>query len=401
MEAKIPKPSWAPLRILMLHNRYDVRGGEDESTDCEVRLLQSHGHHVQLLTADNSLIGNGISRSRAAASAIWNQDWYDRVLNELVSGDYDLLHAQNLFPLISPSVYYAAARAEVPVVQAVRNYRLMCPSANFFRDGTVCHACHGHLIKWPGIRKHCYRDSASGSAVVAAMTAVHSVMRTWSTKVSRYIAISDFVKTQLVAEGFASDLIAVKPNFAELRPSGPPVPAAGRNHFLYVGRISAEKGVDVLLAAASARNAGHPILLVGEGAVEDRSRSVQVLGRRSLEEVYALMRTAIAVVMPGRWEEPFGRVAVEAFAAGTPVIASGGGGLAELVVDGVNGFTVPAGDPAQLADRMDRIVFDQERLDRMCAAARATFSANYTPDANYEALMSIYAGLLGLPATSP
>lgn len=379
-------------RVLMLHNRYDIRGGEDESTDCEFRLLRDRGHEIELLEADNAEIGQTISKAGAAVSALWSLRWHNRVAEALQSGRYDILHVQNFFPLISPAVYWAASAAGVPVVQAVRNYRLVCPSANLFRDGQVCKTCVGTALKLPGILHGCYRGSRVGSATVAAISAGHRALGTWRRKVTTFSAISEYVRQTLIEDGFAAAQISVKPNFVEVSGVSVQKPARERDYILYVGRLTREKGLDVLINAYRASGVGIPLKLIGEGSLDGLSEipGVEVLGRQLLADVYRLMAGAICVVMPGRWPEPFGRVAIEAFAAGTPVIASALGGVAEIVQNDRNGFLVPAGDVAGFAGRIRQIVDESALADRLAMGALQDFHDRYSADSNYRALMDIY-----------
>lgn len=380
------------MRILMLHNRYNVRGGEDESTDCEFRLLRDRGHHVELLESNNAEIGQSISKMEAAVSALWSRRWGKRVAQALQDGRFDILHVQNFFPLISPSVYWAASAAGVPVVQAVRNYRLVCPSANLFRDGDICTDCLGTTLKLPGIRHGCYRGSSIGSAAVAAVSAGHWALGTWRHKVTSFAAISQYVRRTLLEDGFPSERVLVKPNFVEVSGALVPKPADERGHILFVGRLTREKGLDLLIHAFRAAGVNVPLKLVGEGNLDGLSeiQGVEVLGRRPLADVYRLMADAFCVVMPGRWPEPFGRVAIEAFAAGTPVIASAAGGVAEIVRNDENGFLVPAGDVVGLADRLRQIVDEPALFDRLAFAALRDFRKFYSADSNYRALVDIY-----------
>lgn len=379
------------MRVLMLHNRYDTRGGEDESTDAEYRLLQAHGHDVDLLEANNSSIGRGISKRKAASSAIWSSSWHNTVAKELRSKQYDILHVQNFFPLISPSVYYAARAASVPVVQAVRNYRLICPSANLFRNSTVCTDCVGTVLKLPGVRHRCYRGSIFGSATVAAMSALHRIGGTWHSKVATYLAISEYVRDALVADGFDGNAIFVKPNFVEAEGVSAPFPHSKRKHILYVGRLTQEKGVQSLVTAYRASGLKVPLLLVGEGPVSGgEAAGVQALGRRPLQEVYRLMQEAYCVVMPGLWPEPFGRVAIESFANGTPVIATKLGGVAEIVEHNRNGFLTNPGDARGLMQFMRDLVENQGLSQMFALNALQKFQAKYSNNVNYEFLMRHY-----------
>ena len=210
----------------MIHNRYRVRGGEDESTDAEVALLRSRGHEVRLLEAKNDAI-EGVGRSALAAlTTTWSRHWAKEVDGVLAEKHYDILHVQNFFPMISPSVYYAAARHAVPVVQSVRNYRLICASANLFRDDNYCADCVGRSFAWPGVVHRCYRGSLPGSAAIAAMQAAHRLIGTWKNKVAVYVALTNYVRDRLIEGGFPAAKIVVKPNFVM---SPPPLPRLTRS----------------------------------------------------------------------------------------------------------------------------------------------------------------------------
>lgn len=379
----------------MLHNRYRIRGGEDESTEAEIRLLRESGHEVEFLEANNHDIGQRQKAVGAAFSSVWSRNWERRIYQHLVEQKVDILHVQNFFPLISPSVYYAARRAGVPVVQAIRNYRLVCPSANLFRDGNLCRECVGKRIKWPGIAHRCYRGSALGTTTVAVMAGLHNIAGTWKNRVSKYVVISQYVADILIADGFPPDKIIVKPNFVWLEELLPIEPVETRKHVLFVGRLTPEKGVDVLIKAWHQMETSMPLKLIGESEKHHvSSGSVEFLGRKNLSEVYKLMRQAACVVMPGNWPEPFGRVAIEAFANGTPVISADQGGVAELIEHGVNGRLFKSGDTDDLIKNLSQFLSNKTERDNSARNARATYLKKYTPKANLAQLEDIYEDVI-------
>lgn len=378
-------------RILMLHNHYRIRGGEDESTESELRLLREAGHSVEILRDNSARIGTEISKLQAGIDTIWSRRWFQRVDSELKKGRFDIVHVQNFYPLISPSVYYAARRNGAKVVQAIRNYRLVCPSANLFREGRYCDDCVGKSVKIPGVIRKCYNDSVFESALVAGMSGVHKLLPTWRRHVDAYVAVSQFVKDKLVLDGFPARRIHVKPNFAYESGSGQVLP---RRDMLFVGRITPEKGLGILLDAWSRLQTEERLLLAGEAvsALELPSNVIH-LGRLPSSRVRELMHEVRCVVMPGVWPEPFGRVAIEAFSCGTPVIATHAGGLAAIVEDGVNGFVVDPGDVAGLSERLSRLLDGSADMASLSANARKSFLTLYTPQVNLQALESIYSRL--------
>ena len=382
------------MRILAIHNYYQIRGGEDECYEAEMELLQKHGHSVDLYQEKNDRVA-ALGKLRTAARTLWSRQSYQAVKQRLTAQAYDVVHVQNFFPLISPSVYYAARDRGVPVVQTLHNYRLLCPNALFFRDGKVCEDCMGKEIAYPGVIHRCYRQSKTASAGVAMMLAFHRAKNTWLEQVDLYIALTEFARQKFIEGGLPADKIVVKPNFVGLDPG---IGEGQGGYALYVGRLSVEKGLDTLLAAWKQLKSHIPLKIVGEGplaaqVIEATKQlpSVEWLGRRPMTEVYDLMGEAKFLVFPSKWYETFGRVAVEAFAKGTPVIAANIGAIAELVEAGRTGLHFRPGDAEDLATQIEWALENSEKLSQMRQAARVEFEAKYTAEKNYQRLMDIYA----------
>jgi glycosyltransferase involved in cell wall biosynthesis len=388
------------MRILVVHNRYLIRGGEEESVAAEQKLLRRNGHEVDLYEEDNERVGR-LGQLRTALRTVWSPESYRHLRGRLRRRRYDLVHVHNFFPLVSPSVYYAARAEGVPVVQSLRNYRLLCPNAELFRAGAVCEECLGRRVPWPGVVHACYRGSRRGTAAVATMIAVHNHLQTWSRMVDVYIAVTRFARDKLIEGGLPADRIVVKPNFVERVPS---VGTGAGGYALFVGRLSPEKGLSTVLDTWQRLRPAIPLKIVGDGPLAEtvettaeRELGVECLGRRPLAEVYEIMRGARFMVLPSEWYEPFGRVVVEAFSCGTPVIASDTGGMAELVDDRRTGRLFRTGDAGDLARTVGWALAHPEELAWMRRQARAEFEANYTAERNYHQLMAIYRRALTQP----
>lgn len=236
------------MKILIVHNSYQQPGGEDVARDAEVRLLRRAGYSVLEYSRSNSEISGSslLVQLSLASETLWSRRAY-RDLHVLLSKEKpDVAHFHNIFPLISPSACYACADAGVPLVQTLHNYRLLCPAATFFREGRPCEGCIRRGVAWPGILHACYRNSRSASAVTAAMAAMHRAMRTWTNRVGVYISLSEFARNKFVEGGLPIEKIVVKPNFVEHDPAPKP---PGGHYVLYLGRLSEEKGIRVLLGA--------------------------------------------------------------------------------------------------------------------------------------------------------
>lgn len=381
------------MQILTVHNRYLIRGGEDESREAEARLLQAKGHQVDVYEENNDRVA-ALGKLRVALRTTWSGESYQNLKRQLKTSPYDLVHVQNFFPLISPSVHYAAQDLGVPVVQSLRNYRLICANSAFFRDGKVCEDCLGKFIPWPGVVHGCYRGSRVGTVAVTSMITVHRVMKTWERMVDLYIALTHFSRQKLIQGGFPADKIVVKPNFVYPDPG---VGAGSGNYALFVGRLSPEKGIETLLQAWQLLGQPLSLKIVGEGPISDTvtraaasSDQIEWLGRRPLAEVYDLIGEAKLLIFPSEWYETFGRVAVEAFAKGTPVIAANIGAIAELVDHNHTGRLFQPGNPEDLAGHIDWALSHPQELTQMRHSARAEFEAKYTAEENYRQLMAIY-----------
>jgi glycosyltransferase involved in cell wall biosynthesis len=381
------------MKILMLHNRYQIPGGEDVSTHMQVELLRSAGHHVDLVEESNDRVDE-IGAVRSAAKAIWSMEAHRTVGRLLDEDRYDLMHVQNFFPLLSPSVYYAARSAGVPVIQSLRNFRLVCPEGMLFRDGRACFDCVGKAVPWPSIAHACYRDSRIASSVVTAMDVTHRFAGTWRRMVDRYVTPSAFAAGIFLEAGWDPGSIEVIPNFIHPDPG---VGSGNGGFALYAGRLARTKGIPTLLEAWEGLS--HPLTIIGDGdlrpLVEDAARtneSITYLGGLPIDETLEMMGAARFIVAPTEGIETFGRVVAEAQAGGTPAIASDLGGLSEIVEDAVTGYLFPAGDARALRSRVAEM---WDRAPGMRTAARTSFDARYSSAPALESWERLYEDVIG------
>ena len=386
------------MNILMVHNRYRFRGGEDVSTEAETAMLQDHGHTVVPYFRDNRDIeldalgrGSGLEAVRLGGTTVWSQSAYREVKELLHRQSFDVMHVQNTFPQISPSILYAARKAGVAVVQSLRNYRLSCANGTLYRDGQVCDLCVGRTVGLPAIRYKCYRGDTVATGAVVALQSIHRLAGSYRRSVSVYIALTEFSAGQHVEGGIPRDRIVIKPNFLGTDP-GPGSP--DRAGYLYVGRLSAEKGVDTMIKAWESIAA--PLTIVGDGPMVDwveemAVRNPQITYRGPLPHAEALeaLGSVRAAIVPSQWYEPFGRGVIEAYARATPVIAAGIGGLPELIDTGRTGVLFEAGNPADLVRAVEKVE-GMAGQPAMNAAARAEYETKYTADVNYPQLMAAY-----------
>jgi glycosyltransferase involved in cell wall biosynthesis len=399
------------VRIVVAHNFYKQPGGEDQCVAAEVALLQAHGHQVIQYSVRNDGIDE-MRRLNLAARTLWSRTTYRELRELLRVYRPHIAHFHNTFPLISPAAYYAARAEGVGVVQTLHNFRLLCPNALFFRKGKICEECLGRSLPWPGVVYKCYRGSRVASAAAATMVAAHRALGTWREAVDVYVALTEFSRRKIIAGGLPGRKLVVKPNFvhpdpllacvSRLESTAARETHAGSEYGLFVARLSEEKGLETLWAAWRTLRSRIPLKIVGDGPMAAhvqeaaaRDSRIQWLGHRPAHELFPLIGEAMFLAVPSTCYETFGRVIVEAFAMGTPVIASNMGAMAELVDNGRTGLHFKPGDPVDLAANVERLAADPPLRKQMHVAARQEYELNYTAESNYRALLAIYEQALG------
>lgn len=376
-------------RVLVVHNAYQQRGGEDTVVESEIALLRSHDHAVETYFRSNDDVA-GMSSLALARQTLWSDRTPHDLTEVITRFQPDVIHVHNTFPLISPSLYWTADRAGVPVVQTLHNFRLMCLNALFLREGKVCEDCMGHL-PWRGVTRACYRGSHVASAALAGMLTLHRGLGTYRHKVACYIALNEFCRSKFIEGGLPAERVVVKPNFVDFVAPEPML----RADLLFVGRLSVEKGV-ATLAEAMKLLPDAQLRVAGDGPEADLLDLVGVatLGSLPGEAVRQEMHRAVALVVPSIWYENFPRTIVEAFACGLPVISSRIGALADIVRNGETGLLFEPGNPRDLADKLTWALAHPERMAAMGRNARMQYETEFSADSNYQQLMEIYEGVL-------
>ncbi|HWZ21492.1 MAG TPA: glycosyltransferase family 4 protein [Cytophagaceae bacterium] len=382
------------MKILIVHNKYKIAGGEDIQTEEEILLLKQNGVDVHSFYVSNDSVDD-IPNVKLAYNTIWSEKHYKILFQKIKTEKFDIVHVQNFFPLLSPSIFYAAKKAGAKVIMTTHNYRLICPNALMFIENKICNSCLGKTVPYPALFKKCYRDSFSATAATVAMLSFHNFVNTWEKQVDGFICISNFVKKQLILGGFKEAQLHVKYNFVSpnLTPDFEP-----EDYYVFVGRTSNQKGIDLLLNTFQGTQ--KRIIIIGDGPLNsmvkefaERNSNIQFLGKLSLEETYKKIAKAKALVCPSHSNEPFGRTIAEAFAHGTPVIGSSLGGITELVKEGINGFLF---DPFQKSDLLKALdKFEKiEDKDSLRKRAYASYLENFTPSINYRRIVEIYKQIL-------
>ena len=380
------------MKVLVVHNYYQLPGGEDSVFHTEAALLEQHGHEVFRFTAHNRDVAEH-SLPSLAGRTIWNPSSRRDVAAVIRDVRPDVMHVHNTLPLISPSIYGVARSNGAAVVQTLHNYRLICPGALLLRDGRPCEDCVGTVMKVPAVRHRCYRDSQPASLSVATMLGVHRLAGTWQRLVDRYIVLSHFARQKFIEGGLPADRLVVKANCVSPDPGFNNSPHDG--YALFVGRLSPEKGLGTLLEAWS-RIPNAPLLrIAGDGpmmpAARDGRAGIEWLGHQPREALLDVMKGASILIVPSEWYEGWPLTVVDAFAVGTPVLASRIGALTEMVTDGVTGLLFEPRSPDDLVRTFLLAQRHPAAVAEMARRARREFELRYSAEPTYEALTRIYA----------
>jgi len=357
----------------------------------EKALLESRGHDVELFSVNNNSFSGVLRTTSIACGTLYSIKSRALVEQKIAGFVPDVVHVHNFFPQLSPSVYYACLGSQVPVVQTLHNFRLICPNALLFRKGKPCESCIDKSFAWPGVAHACYRNSHLGTAVVAAMLGAHRISDTWASAVHAFISLSNFARSRFIAGGFPQSRLFVKPNFVM---PDPLVGSRSGGYAIFIGRLSEEKGIEMLLSAW-AHLPGRKLKIVGDGPLRNvvertNLRNIEFLGRKPVQEVLELLGAAEFLVVPSQCYENFPMVIVEAFAKGVPVLGSDRGSIRELIENGRTGILFAPDNKQDLAHKAEWLFSRRDELQKMSVAARLTFEAKYTADDNYKQLMKIY-----------
>lgn len=386
------------MKVFVVHNRYQQRGGEDAVVEAEVRLLAANGNEVRRFDADNDSIQGLLSKVQVSAgqfglpTAVKTR--FRRTLSEFCP---DVVHVHNWFPTLSPAVFQICRRAHIPVIHTLHNYRLLCAGATLFRNGHVCEDCIGTTFRTPGIAHGCYHESRIGTAVATAGMLANWWLGTWQNSVDRFIALSEFARRKLIEGGLPAEKVVVKPNFVDPDPGSR---SGLGGYLLYAGRLTEEKGLRVLLQCWKSAPDLPMLKIVGTGPLQDEVHqaasslpNLQWHGNRSSEDVLELMGNASALICPSLWYEGMPRVVIESLAVGTPVIASHIGCYPEMIVDGETGVLFRTGDASALLNCL-RNLTQKGVLAGMRTEARRCFENNYTGERNLSLLLNVYRSVL-------
>jgi glycosyltransferase involved in cell wall biosynthesis len=390
------------LKVLVIHNNYQQPGGETAVVEAEVELLRQCGHRVVIYRRDSADVQEYTFLQKAVflLDTIYSRRTYQEVC-KLVAGEQpDVAHIHNVFPLISPSVYWALKDCGVPIVQTVHNYRFMCPNGLFYTHRHVCERCkYGntlHAIRW-----RCYRQSYLFTALYA-LSIGWNRFRDVFLSIERFIAQTDFVASKLTESGVATPERIVTLGYFLPDPLPLQAPCSTQSPYIvFLGRLSPEKGLDVLLDAMI----GIPNLdlkVAGDGPLADMLKcyceahdlkQVEFLGHITGDQKWTLLRNALALVAPSIWYEISPVVILESLAVETPVIVSDLGSLPYFVENNKVGLLFPAGDSNGLREKLSWALAHPQEMLTMGKQGRQVFEEHHSAEVHYRKLMEIFASV--------
>jgi glycosyltransferase involved in cell wall biosynthesis len=385
------------IKVLSVHNYYQQRGGEDEVFAAEKKLLELHGDEVITYTESNAQTKK-MSKVHVFLRSIWSWKTYIRITQLIKEFHPDVVHVHNIFFMISPSIYYACHHMRIPVVQSLHNPRLVCPAASLQLSGQICENCIDKKFAWPGIINKCYHNSSLATFAIAFMIWFHHKIKTWNSRVDRYIVFTDFYYSELNKSCLNLRLFSIKPHFV--------YPDPGQNfsdmgtYALFIGRLDYEKGIFVLLDAVlkapdvrfCIRGGGQNLDKVMSFIIQNNLKEqVQIIEDLSKEEMFNLIRKSRFLIWPSLgYYESFGLVAIEAYACGKPIIASNIGVPSEIVIDNKTGLHFIAGDSNDLAAKINWAWGHPNEMSEMGKNARVEYERKFTAEKNYLQLIEIY-----------
>lgn len=382
------------MKILVIHNEYLQRGGEDTVFAQEQELLASRGHEVASLLFSNATISTAWDKVKYSLKCIYNRDAYQLVLEKLKTFQPDVIHVHNFFYVASPAIFYAAKKMGIPVVMTLHNYRLICPSAFLFHNGDIYRDSIHKIFPLSAVAKKVWNNSFFLTASIVLCTGIHKMLGTFRKHVDGFIVFTEFSRNLFLDSSLqlSKESFFIKPNFSE--DNGATTAERG-NYFLFVGRLSEEKGLNILLKASE--QGPFTLKILGDGPLREkveayasRYPTIEYLGKRPQEEVRGFMQQARALIFPSIWYEGMPMVILEAFSCGTPVIASRLGNPQSMITEGVNGLFFAPKDAENMVEAVRKLNDSPDLQQTLSEGARATYEQHYSPQQNYDTLIDIY-----------
>ena len=395
------------MKILAVHNfhRKGSASGDDQVFKSETALLESHGNTVVRYSVSNDEFDNAgaAGKIKAVFGMLWSKKNYKAVQDLINVEKPDVVHVHTFFPLLSPSVLYAAKRLGVPVVATLHDTRFVCPCATSLRGTELCNECgDGHYMRM--CKYGCFKGSKMQSLIVAEIFGYHRKKRSFYEQIDRYICLNDNQINLLKGIGFDEKKIIKKYNFvtdAEASSTAVKVDGLPERYVVFYGRIGEEKGIRMLMKAWDMIS-DIPLVVMGGGPLEDefsawaeKKSNVFYLGYTEHSKCLSIVKGAEFVVFPSIWYEGCSMVEIETMSLGRALIATDLGFSVEAVTEGYNGSKFALGNIDEFVSRINMLWNDPEKCALMGENARKEYETKYMPEDNYRQLIGIYNSVTG------
>lgn len=389
------------MKILQVHNYYKQRGGEANVVENEKLLLEQNGNIVDTFYVHSSDLKGAFAELKTAFKMPFSKKYLVISKDRIQASKPDVIHVHNTFPIISPSIFYAAKELGVPTIFTLHNYRLIYPNALLMHNGEIDRRTINGSAKFV-VSDKVYKNSILKTLAVARLIEFHKKKNTWNTKVDKFISLTEFAKNVFTEWGIEKSRIVVKPNFipdpVELLPKGR---ESKKDGFLFLGRISHEKGIHDLIQTWMKFNIESPLYIVGDGEIKEEleqktsgNSQIKWIGLQTKEQVYKWFSKVKALVFPSIWFEGFPMTIAESLGMGVPIISSNIGSQGSIVKDGVNGLHFEVSNHESLHSKITMLDSDDELLKNLAKGSRKNYLDNYTPEINYSSLINIYNSVL-------
>lgn len=390
------------MKILIIHDHYKERGGEDIAVESLINLLQSNEFQIRIYEQNNTVTTSWNWKQKLFF--LFNTVYSTQTTNEIkkVIKEFkpDIAHIHNVFPLISPSVYRVLHKEKIPIVQTIHNFRFMCPNGLFYTNGHLCEKCKKGCT-FPAIWKKCYRNSFLLSGLYALTIALHRILKTFSL-INSFIVLNNFTKDKLIESGIAREQsISVIPNFFSSHYE-PQKINENDQYLVYIGRLSPEKGVEDVINCAR-KIPGLRVKIIGTGLLEGDLKKEASVGMQSRIEFTGYLsgqrkevalRNALAIVIPSKCHEQFPITALEAMALGKPLIVPNISGLNEIVDDQKTGLIYEPGNIDDLAIKINTLLQNHTLNKKLGAQARKKYVEQYSQELYLSRISFVYESLL-------
>lgn len=390
------------MKILAIHNfhRKGSASGDDQVFKSETTLLEEHGHEVIRYTVSNDEFDNSgvLGKIAATFGMLWSFKNYKRVKKLVETEKPDIVHIHTFFPLLSPSILYAAKRGGAKVVATLHDTRFICPCATSLRGTELCNQCgDGNYFRM--CKYGCFKGSRLQSFIVACIFLYHRIRKSFYQQIDRYICLNDNQIQLLVNIGFDKKKIVKKYNFvpdADANVDVALVPELPERYVVFYGRIGEEKGIRILMQIWD-RIKDIPLVVMGGGPLEEEFRNwadqmdnVYFLGYTQHDKCLSIVKKAEFVVFPSIWYEGCSMVEIETESLGKGIVATDLGFSQEAIENGVNGYKVPLGSIDGFEKTIRMLWANQELIDTLGKMARRDYEAKYLPEDNYQQIIRIY-----------